>query len=109
MDHSYSNFEEKSLAALRADSQGRRIHARVQAVCNYSMTAELAKGHLLSEQQVIEGFANGFNSILAMLAQNMAPHVATQCLALTNAYFQSDHATYVGSLEASGVVIKAAH
>ena len=109
MDDRYNILEAQSLAALGSSTQGRRINARMQAVCNYSMTAELAKGHVLDDQQVIEGFANGFNSILAMLAQNMAPDIAKACLALTNAYFQSSHADYVHHMEASGTTVKIAN
>lgn len=108
-EHRYIKLEKLALAGLTDNSQGLRIHARLQASLNYAMTAELAKGHTLNEVEVVEGIANGINSMLAMLAANMSPEIALRCLATTNAYFKTDHAQYVANLNVTGETVKAAH
>jgi hypothetical protein len=108
-EHRYIELEKLALAELTDNSQGRRIHARLQAALNYAMSAELAKGHTLNECEVVDGIANGINSMLAMTAANMSPEIALQCLATTNAYFKSDHAEYVAGLRTTGETVRASH
>jgi hypothetical protein len=109
MSYSYIELEKLALAELTDSSQGRRIHARLQAALNYAMSAELAKGHSLNKAQVTDGIANGINSMLAMIAANMSPEIALTCMAKTNAYFKSDHAQYVAEFRKNGETVKVSH
>jgi hypothetical protein len=109
MNVRFEDLEKSALAVLGDDTQGRRIHARLQAAFNYIMISELNKGQNLVETEIVDGLANGFNSILAMLATNMNPELALKCMAQTNAYFKENHVEYVDALEHTGQTATVSH
>ena len=109
MRTTFAELEAEAMRALKADTQGRRIHAIMQAALNYAMQSELAKGHTLKETEIIDGIANGMNSILAMIAVNMSPDMALHCMRATNEYFTTDHAQYVAALSNTGRTATLSH
>jgi hypothetical protein len=109
MNTSFECLLKQALESIGSETQDRRIHACLQAALNYVMAAELRAGKALNDEDVINGLANGTNTMLAMIERNLTLGIAKATMQRTVDYFTSDQQNFLDGLQNTGNTITVSH